>query len=68
MDQRDYYQEKKWCEGCNEYVRYLMSVNDSYCIRCGTQVQLFSGKDASASPPISRSGSGRLRSHRDSLR
>ena len=46
MDQRDYYQEKKWCEGCNEYVRYLMSVNDSYCIRCGTQVQLFSGKDA----------------------
>ena len=45
MDQRDYYQEKKWCEGCNEYVRYLMSVNQSYCAECGGAVRLFNEKD-----------------------
>jgi len=45
MDQRDYYQEKKWCDTCNAYVRYLMSVNHSYCVACGTQVRLFSAGD-----------------------
>lgn len=46
MDHRDFYQEKKWCGTCGSYVRYLMSVNHSYCVSCGTQVQLFSKEDA----------------------
>ena len=46
MDHRDFYQEKKWCVTCNDYVRYLMSVNQSYCAKCGTQVRLFSKEDA----------------------
>lgn len=40
-----FYTEHKWCEACSGYVRYLMSVNRSYCADCGGQVRLFSGKD-----------------------
>lgn len=46
MDNRDFYQEKKWCGTCGTYVRYLMSVNHSYCVECGTPVKLFSKEDA----------------------
>ena len=46
MDNRDFYQEKKWCGSCNTYVRYLMSVNQSYCAECGTAVKLFNKEDA----------------------
>ncbi len=46
MSQTDFYGERKWCTSCREYVRYLMSVNHSYCINCGTQVRLFSKGDA----------------------
>jgi len=41
----DYYTEKKFCEKCKTYVRYLMSVNRSYCADCGTPVRLFSHQD-----------------------
>ena len=46
MDHQDFYHEKKWCGQCNTYVRYLMSVNHSYCVDCGTQVKLFNKEDA----------------------
>ena len=26
MAKQDYYGERKWCENCKDYVRYLMSV------------------------------------------
>ncbi len=45
MDNRDFYHEKKWCAQCNDYVRYLMSVNHSYCISCGAPVRMFSKED-----------------------
>ena len=45
MGHMDFYREKKWCSGCREYVRYLMSVNNSFCVNCGTQVRLFSKAD-----------------------
>lgn len=45
MNSGDYYQEKKWCEACDDYVRYLMSVDHSYCIDCGGRVKLFNHKD-----------------------
>jgi hypothetical protein len=46
MSHRDFYQEKKWCGTCRGYVRYLMSVNHSYCVECGAQVVLFSEDDS----------------------
>ena len=45
MDYRDFYQETKWCTKCNGYVRYLMSVNQSFCADCGTPVKLFNKED-----------------------
>ena len=42
----DFYGEKKWCESCNEYVRFMMSVNHSYCIECGGRVRLFNPNDS----------------------
>lgn len=41
----EFYNEQKWCDDCNRYVRFLMSVNHSYCIECGGRVRLFSGDD-----------------------
>jgi len=46
MNQASYYQEKKWCEHCKTYVRYLMSFDHSYCADCGHRVRLFSRDDA----------------------
>ncbi len=46
MGHMDFYREKKWCTGCRDYVQYLMSVNHSFCITCGTQVRLFSKPDS----------------------
>lgn len=41
----DFEQERKWCPKCEAYRRYLMSINHSFCIECGTQMRLFSQKD-----------------------
>lgn len=43
---QDFYNETKWCESCSEYVRYIMSVNHSYCTKCGGHVRLFSKEDS----------------------
>lgn len=45
MDTIDYYNEKKWCDDCGDYVRFLMSVDHSYCVHCGTLVRLFNKQD-----------------------
>ncbi len=45
MGNGDFYGEKKFCDQCNDYVAFLMSVNASYCVHCGSKVRLFSGKD-----------------------
>lgn len=42
----EFYDEQKWCEQCGKYVRFLMSVNHSYCVHCGDRVRLFSKKDS----------------------
>jgi hypothetical protein len=42
----EFYNEQKWCEGCKKYVRFLMSVNFSYCVDCGGRVRLFSRHDS----------------------
>lgn len=46
MTNADYNNERKWCEQCKEYVRYLMSVDHSYCAECGGRVRLFSRDDS----------------------
>jgi len=48
MDRMDYYSDRKFCTGCNEYVPYLMSVEHSYCAQCGQEVRLFSDADWAA--------------------
>jgi hypothetical protein len=45
MSSQDFYGERKWCEQCKDYVRYLMSVDHSFCVHCGTKVRLFSKDD-----------------------
>ncbi len=45
MTTSDYYDETKWCEQCKDYVKFLMSVNFSYCVHCGGRVRLFSRND-----------------------
>jgi hypothetical protein len=41
----DFYTETKWCPQCKTYVRYMMSVNASYCAACGAAVRLFNKED-----------------------
>ena len=38
-------QEQKWCPKCETYRHYLMSINHSFCVECGTQMRLFSKQD-----------------------
>ena len=45
MDPSDYYNDRKYCQTCEEYVSYLQSTSHSYCARCGEQVRLFSDED-----------------------
>lgn len=42
---RDFYSDRKYCDQCDDYVSYLMSVETSYCVQCGAQVHLFSESD-----------------------
>ena len=44
----EFYTEQKWCDHCNGYVRFLMSVNHSYCIECGGRVRLFNRNDSAS--------------------
>jgi hypothetical protein len=48
MTKCDFNKDKKWCDECNGYQRYLMSVNHSFCAECGSQVRLFSKADSLA--------------------
>ena len=45
MDHTDFYNDRKYCTGCEDYVPYLQSVEHSYCSVCGEQVRLFSDED-----------------------
>jgi hypothetical protein len=45
MDHANYYNDRKYCDGCQDYVAYLMGLEESYCVECGGQVRLFSPKD-----------------------
>lgn len=44
----NYYNSKKYCPSCREYVRYLQSIDESFCVACGSKVRLFSTADKKA--------------------
>ena len=37
-----FHDDTKFCPCCDAYVRYLASVERSYCVECGSEVRLFS--------------------------
>jgi len=41
----NFYNDRKHCSHCDEYVTYLMSVDQSFCTQCGGEVQLLSQED-----------------------
>ena len=45
MENLDYYSDRKFCPQCKDYVHYLMSIDQSYCVDCGSEVRLFSEDD-----------------------
>ena len=66
MDHPDYYSDRKFCGHCDAYVPYLMSVEHSYCVECGSEVRLFSERDWEAfneSMQARRPKGGRPRKH-----
>ena len=42
---RSFHDDTKFCPCCDAYVRYLASVERSYCVECGGEVRLFSEAD-----------------------
>ena len=44
----DFYNDRKYCEHCQDYVSYLQSMDQSYCVQCGEAVRLFSEEDWTA--------------------
>ena len=45
METSDFYNDKKYCEHCDDYVNYLMGLEHSFCVSCGERVRLFSKQD-----------------------
>jgi hypothetical protein len=41
----NFYSDRKFCDHCETYVSYLMSVDKSFCVECGNEVHLFSKED-----------------------
>jgi hypothetical protein len=56
MERNDFYNDLKWCDCCDGYVRYLKSMEHSYCIDCGSKVRLFSENDWQAFNEKMRAG------------
>ena len=48
MRQTGFYTETKFCSRCDDYVRFLQSVQACYCVECGSKVHLFSVGDRKA--------------------
>ena len=43
-----FHDDTKYCPCCDAYVRYLASIEQSYCVQCGSEVRLFSAADWTA--------------------
>ena len=44
----DYFKDQKYCPRCHDYVKYLQSLDASFCVECGAKVRLFSAEDKRA--------------------
>lgn len=40
-----FHDDTKFCPSCDTYVRYLSSIDRSYCVDCGGEVRLLSESD-----------------------
>lgn len=45
MQSHDFYAATKYCPCCEKNVRYLASIEVSYCVECGGEVRLFSAEE-----------------------
>jgi hypothetical protein len=45
MDRSDFDDDLRYCPSCRDYVRYLRSLEQSYCAECGGRVHLFARDD-----------------------
>lgn len=45
METCSFYEDRRFCVSCRDYVRYLRSPQATYCVQCGTVVRLFSEDD-----------------------
>ena len=48
MIQTNFFKDQKYCPRCHDYVRFLQSVDASFCVACGAKVRLFSAADKRA--------------------
>jgi hypothetical protein len=48
MHTDDFYGATKYCPCCAKNVRYLASIELSYCVECGGEVRLFSAEEWTA--------------------
>ena len=46
-NESEFERETKWCDACQANVRFLMSVNHSFCVHCGGRVRIFSREESS---------------------
>ncbi len=45
MTPHDFYEDRRFCADCQDYVHYLLSLTAAYCVRCGGRVRILSGVD-----------------------
>lgn len=45
MSPNSFYDDRKFCTACDDYVAYLAGMDRSYCVQCGSEVRLFSADD-----------------------
>ena len=62
MNNQSFYDDRKFCPCCQEYVAYLASPTQSYCVQCAGEVRIMSPEDWAAfnhnraSAPVRRKG------------
>jgi hypothetical protein len=48
MNTNSFYNDRKFCPCCQEYVSYLTSPVQSYCVQCAGEVRIMSPEDWAA--------------------
>ncbi len=45
MQTNNYYDDRRFCDACGSYMRFLQSPSAAYCAECGGRVRIFSPGD-----------------------